>query len=131
MLHQQWLDTTTPAGKAMFQMMGVFAEFERAMIRERRFDGWRSRSSGRQIDGGRCWQAVEVGSMAQNGDRMVADVSAAMECAEATTLATNDLVGRTLNHRCAPRPAPARRARRRKGYSDTLLRLETRRHLLE
>jgi len=34
-LHQQGLDTTTPAGKAMFQMMGVFAEFERAMIQER------------------------------------------------------------------------------------------------
>jgi DNA invertase Pin-like site-specific DNA recombinase len=34
-LHQQGLDTTTPAGKAMFQMMGVFAEFERAMIVER------------------------------------------------------------------------------------------------
>jgi DNA invertase Pin-like site-specific DNA recombinase len=34
-LHQQGLDTTTPAGKAMFQMMGVFAEFERAMIAER------------------------------------------------------------------------------------------------
>jgi DNA invertase Pin-like site-specific DNA recombinase len=31
-LHQQGLDTTTPAGKAMFQMLGVFAEFERAMI---------------------------------------------------------------------------------------------------
>jgi DNA invertase Pin-like site-specific DNA recombinase len=29
-LHQQGLDTTTPAGKAMFQMMGVFAEFERS-----------------------------------------------------------------------------------------------------
>jgi hypothetical protein len=27
-LHQQGIDTTTPAGKAMFQMMGVFAEFE-------------------------------------------------------------------------------------------------------
>lgn len=26
---------STPAGKAMFQMYGVFAEFERAMIRER------------------------------------------------------------------------------------------------
>jgi DNA invertase Pin-like site-specific DNA recombinase len=26
---------STPAGKALFQMMGVFAEFERAMIRER------------------------------------------------------------------------------------------------
>jgi len=34
-LHQQGLDTTTPAGKAMFQMMGVFAEFERSMIKER------------------------------------------------------------------------------------------------
>jgi DNA invertase Pin-like site-specific DNA recombinase len=34
-LHQQGLGTTTPAGKAMFQMMGVFAEFERSMIRER------------------------------------------------------------------------------------------------
>jgi DNA invertase Pin-like site-specific DNA recombinase len=31
-LHQQALDTTTPAGKAMFGMMGVFAEFERSMI---------------------------------------------------------------------------------------------------
>jgi DNA invertase Pin-like site-specific DNA recombinase len=34
-LHQQGLDTATPAGKAMFGMMGVFAEFERAMIQER------------------------------------------------------------------------------------------------
>ena len=34
-LHQQGIDTSTPAGKAMFQMMGVFAEFERANIVER------------------------------------------------------------------------------------------------
>lgn len=34
-LHQQALDTTTPSGRAMFQMIGVFAEFEREMIRER------------------------------------------------------------------------------------------------
>ena len=34
-LHQQGMDTTTPAGKMLFQMMGVFAEFERSMIRER------------------------------------------------------------------------------------------------
>jgi DNA invertase Pin-like site-specific DNA recombinase len=34
-LHQQSLDTSTPAGKAMFQMLGVFSEFERAIIRER------------------------------------------------------------------------------------------------
>ena len=34
-LHQQALDTTTQSGKAMFQMMGVFAEFEREIISER------------------------------------------------------------------------------------------------
>jgi DNA invertase Pin-like site-specific DNA recombinase len=34
-LQQQGLDTSTPAGKALFQMMGVFSEFERAIIRER------------------------------------------------------------------------------------------------
>lgn len=34
-LHQQGLDTTTPVGEAMFQVMGVFAEFERSMIQER------------------------------------------------------------------------------------------------
>jgi DNA invertase Pin-like site-specific DNA recombinase len=46
-LHQQGIDTTTPSGKAMFQMMGVFAEFERAMIRERVRAGLaRARASG-------------------------------------------------------------------------------------
>lgn len=34
-LHQQGIDTTTPAGKAMFGMCGVFAEFERSIIQER------------------------------------------------------------------------------------------------
>ena len=34
-LHQQGVDTTTPAGKAMFQMLGVFAEFEQSLIKER------------------------------------------------------------------------------------------------
>ena len=49
-LHQQGLDTTTPAGKALFQMMGVFAEFERSMIQERVRAGLaRARSEGRQL----------------------------------------------------------------------------------
>lgn len=34
-LHQQGINTTTPAGKALFGMMGVFAEFERGMIQNR------------------------------------------------------------------------------------------------
>lgn len=31
-LHQQGIDTTTPSGKMMFQMLGVFAEFERELL---------------------------------------------------------------------------------------------------
>ena len=34
-LHRQGIDTTTPMGKAMFQIAGVFAELERSVIRER------------------------------------------------------------------------------------------------
>jgi DNA invertase Pin-like site-specific DNA recombinase len=49
-LPQQGLDTTTPAGKAMFQMMGVFAEFERTMIQERVKAGLaRARSQGKRL----------------------------------------------------------------------------------
>ena len=49
-LHQQGIDTTTPSGKAMFQMMGVFAEFERSMLRERVNAGLaRARAEGTQL----------------------------------------------------------------------------------
>ena len=49
-LKQQGLDTSTPAGKALFQMMGVFAEFERAMIQEQVRAGLaRARSEGKQL----------------------------------------------------------------------------------
>ena len=34
-IHTQGLDTSTPAGRAMFSMLSVFAEFERAILRER------------------------------------------------------------------------------------------------
>lgn len=34
-LHVQALDTSTPSGRAMFQLLGVFSEYERAMISER------------------------------------------------------------------------------------------------
>jgi DNA invertase Pin-like site-specific DNA recombinase len=49
-LQQQGLDTTTPSGRAMFQMMGVFAEFERAMIAERVRAGLaRARANGTRL----------------------------------------------------------------------------------
>jgi DNA invertase Pin-like site-specific DNA recombinase len=49
-LHQQGLDTTTPGGKAMFQLLGVFAEFERSIIQERVRAGLRRAvSEGKQL----------------------------------------------------------------------------------
>jgi DNA invertase Pin-like site-specific DNA recombinase len=49
-LHQQGLDTGTPSGRAMFQMLGVFAEFERSMIVERVRAGLsRARSQGKLL----------------------------------------------------------------------------------
>ena len=49
-LDQQALDTSTPAGKAMFQMAGVFAEFERAMIQARVKAGMdRARLAGKHV----------------------------------------------------------------------------------
>jgi DNA invertase Pin-like site-specific DNA recombinase len=59
-LHQQGLDTTTPAGKAMFQMMGVFAEFERSIIRERVRAGLaRVRREGKRLGRPKIKPAVE------------------------------------------------------------------------
>jgi DNA invertase Pin-like site-specific DNA recombinase len=49
-LHQQALDTSTPSGRAMFQMLGVFGEFERAMIHERVMAGLaRAKAEGKQL----------------------------------------------------------------------------------
>jgi DNA invertase Pin-like site-specific DNA recombinase len=49
-LHQQGLDTTTSGGKALFGMMGVFAEFERSMIQERVRAGLaRAKAEGTQL----------------------------------------------------------------------------------
>jgi DNA invertase Pin-like site-specific DNA recombinase len=59
-LHQQGLDTTTPAGKALFQMMGVFAEFERAMIQERVRAGLRrAKEEGKQLGRPRISEELE------------------------------------------------------------------------
>ena len=49
-LDRQGVDTTTPGGKALFQMMGVFAEFEREIIRERVCAGLeKARANGKRL----------------------------------------------------------------------------------
>jgi DNA invertase Pin-like site-specific DNA recombinase len=58
-LDQQAIDTTTPAGRLMFQITGAFAEFERSMIRQRINAGLkRAVEQGKQL--GRPRIAAEV-----------------------------------------------------------------------
>ncbi len=58
-LHQQAIDTTTPAGKAMFQMCGVFAEFERGILSDRVKAGLRrAKKEGRLL--GRPQKTVNI-----------------------------------------------------------------------
>lgn len=82
-LHQQGLDTSTPSGRAMFQMMGVFAEFERAMIRERVLAGLaRARAEGislgrrpleKTVGGKKKVSAIRAALAAKTGVRRIAN----------------------------------------------------------
>jgi DNA invertase Pin-like site-specific DNA recombinase len=70
-LHQQGLDTSTSAGKAMFQMLGVFAEFERAIIRERVHAGLaRARAKGTTLGRRPVKPSVEARIRALRADGM-------------------------------------------------------------
>ena len=76
-LHQQGIDTTTPAGRALFQMLGVFAEFERAIIVERVRAGIaRARTEGKHLGrpriNGETEQAIQVALAEGKGIRKVA-----------------------------------------------------------
>jgi DNA invertase Pin-like site-specific DNA recombinase len=49
-LHVQGIDTSTPSGRMLFGMLGVFAEFERSMVRDRVMAGLdRARASGKRL----------------------------------------------------------------------------------
>src|SRR3979490_1778079 len=70
-LHQQGLDTSTTAGRAMFQMLGVFAEFERGIIRERVNAGLaRAKANGTKLGRRRVKPSVEarILELRANGD---------------------------------------------------------------
>lgn len=68
-LHQQAVDSSTPAGKAMLAMCSVFAEFERAMIVERVKAGLaRARAEGKKLEG-RALRPRRKGRFARCGRR--------------------------------------------------------------
>jgi DNA invertase Pin-like site-specific DNA recombinase len=73
------IDTTTPAGRMMMQMVGAFAEFERAMLKERTKAGLDlARQEGR-IGGRRpkltVQQQAEIRKMVSKGHKTAADAA--------------------------------------------------------
>ena len=65
-LDQQSIDTTTPAGKLMFQVCGAFAEFEGSMIRHRIHAGLkRAVAQGKQLGRPKVDPAIEKRIQAQ------------------------------------------------------------------
>jgi DNA invertase Pin-like site-specific DNA recombinase len=68
-IYQQGVDTTTPSGRALFGMLGIFSELERSLIQERvragikrfRANGRRwGRRSIRESDPGLCTQIIDL-----------------------------------------------------------------------
>ena len=73
------IDTTTPAGRMMMQMVGAFAEFERAMLRERTKAGLEAAREDGRIGGRRPklspQQQAEIRKMVTRGDKTAADAA--------------------------------------------------------
>ena len=73
------IDTTTAAGRMMMQMVGVFAEFERAMLKERTKAGLDAAREEGRIGGRRPklseQQQNEVRKMVTMGDKTAADAA--------------------------------------------------------
>jgi DNA invertase Pin-like site-specific DNA recombinase len=94
------IDTTTPAGRMLMQMVGSFAEFERAIIRERTQAGLaaaraRGRRGGRRPKLGPPQQA-EIVAMVQSGRKTQAEAARLFQVHPATVsrlLATSRQAG--------------------------------------
>ena len=73
------IDTTTPAGRMMMQMVAAFAEFERAMLRERTRAGLESARKQGRIGGRRPKlrpeQQAEIVQMVSKGKKTAADAA--------------------------------------------------------
>ncbi len=73
------IDTTTPAGRMMMQMVGAFAEFERAMLKERTKAGLESARNEGRIGGRRpklsLEQRAELVRLVGSGEKTAADAA--------------------------------------------------------
>lgn len=75
----EMIDTTTPAGRMMMQMIGTFAEFERAMLKERTLKGLEAARQQGRIGGRRpklrSHQQQEIAQLVSSGAKTAADAA--------------------------------------------------------
>jgi DNA invertase Pin-like site-specific DNA recombinase len=73
------IDTTSPAGRMMMQLVGTFAEFERAMLRERTQIGLDAARKQGRLGGRRSKlkvnQQEEIVHLVKSGEKTAADVA--------------------------------------------------------
>jgi DNA invertase Pin-like site-specific DNA recombinase len=73
------IDTTTPAGRMMMQMVGTFAEFERAMLKERTHAGLEAARKEGRIGGRppklKAQQRLEIVKLVTKGKKTAADAA--------------------------------------------------------
>ena len=73
------IDTTTPAGRMMMQMVGAFAEFERSMLKERTKAGLDAAREEGRVGGRRpkltSQQQIEIRKMVSQGSKTAADAA--------------------------------------------------------
>ena len=73
------IDTTSPGGRMMMQIVGTFAEFERAMLRERTRNGLDAARSQGRIGGRRPklkpHQQQEIVNLVYSGQKTAADAA--------------------------------------------------------
>jgi DNA invertase Pin-like site-specific DNA recombinase len=82
------IDTTTAAGRMMMQMVGAFAEFERAMLRERTRAGLDAARRAGRVGGRRpklsSAQRAEIRRMVTEGEKTAADAARLFQVHPAT-----------------------------------------------
>ena len=102
------IDTTTPAGRMMMQMVGAFAEFERSMLRERTKAGLDTARAEGRIGGRRPklspQQQTEIRKMVTRGDKTAADAARLFKIHPAT-------VSRLLARQVVPPSRAAKHAK--------------------
>jgi DNA invertase Pin-like site-specific DNA recombinase len=75
----EMIDTTSPGGRMMMQIIGSFAEFERAMLRERRRNGLDAARKNGRVGGRRpklkTHQQQEIIHLVKSGQKTAADAA--------------------------------------------------------